>query len=333
MATEPGAGAAGVLVVAELRGGWPADSTYELLGAAAHLREHIPGPVTALLIGAGVEGVAADLVARGADRVAVVESGALVEYEPEAYGAVVQQAVAALRPALVLFAHTALGRDLAPRVAFQFSTALLPDCVEVRPEDRGFAMVRPVSGGKFLAVMRWRRPGPLLATLRVKTFAPMEPDPGRSGEVQRLEVAPPALRARVIRREVQAAAGTRLEDAEVIISGGRGVGAPEGFRDLERLAALFGGAVGASRAAVDAGWIDPSHQVGMTGKTVKPRLYVAIGISGASAHMAGCAGAGTVVAINTDPTAPIFDWAHYGIVADWRNAVPALTDYVARVLA
>ncbi|GIX49671.1 MAG: hypothetical protein KatS3mg131_3882 [Candidatus Tectimicrobiota bacterium] len=226
----------------------------------------------------------------------------------------------------MLLARTALGRELGPRLAARLGVSLLPDCVAVALDADGALLAeRPVYGGNVLARLR-STTLPHMASLRPKAYAPLPPDPSRQGEVVPFEVDLDAVTPQVTVRQVvrHDTPGVKLEDARVVVAGGRGLGGPEPFRLLEELAGLLGGAVGASRAAVDAGWVPGHWQIGLTGKTVTPELYLAVGISGASQHLAGCAGARVIVAINKDPQAHIFRVARYGIVGDWQEVLPAL---------
>jgi len=324
-----------VLTVAEGRDGRLASITAELLGAGRGVANALGAPLAALLLGQAVAPLAPEAAALGADRVYVMEHPALAEYEAEAHAAAVTAAVGAARPALVLFGHTLIGRDLGPRVAFRLGAGLVTDAVGVSVEGGDLRAVKPVYGGKVLATMAWEGEGPRLATLRPRTVEPAAPQPGRTAITVTLDPPPDlgAGRSRVAERRRAAAEGPRIEDAPVVVTGGRGLGTGENFKHLEELAALLGGAVGGSRAATDAGWTTSAQQVGLTGKVVKPKLYIAVGVSGAMQHMAGCQGAKTIVAINTDARAPLFQYAHFGVVGDWAKVLPAFTAKCRELLA
>ena len=265
----------------------------------------------------------------GADRVLLATNAAFAKYDAEGCVAAVAKAVEAVKPAAVLFAGSSLGRDLAPRVAAKLGVGLASDCTHLTAEGGALTATRPVYAGKALQNVRFPRT-PALATLRPKVFAPVT-GAGRAGTVQPLEVAVPGSRAKLREVVAQAGATADLTEAEVVVSGGRGLRGPENFKLVEDLAAALGASVGASRAVVDAGWRPHSDQVGQTGKTVSPKLYVAVGISGAIQHLAGMSSSRCIVAINKDPEAPIFKVADYGVVGDLFEIVPALTEAVRKL--
>jgi electron transfer flavoprotein alpha subunit len=317
----------GVLAVAEVRDGRLASVTAELLGAGRAVADALGAPLAALLLGG-------EAAALGADRVYLMEHPALAEYQAEEHTAAVAAAVAAVGPSVLLLAHTVVGRDLGPRVAFRLGAGLVTDCVGLAVEGGDLRATKPVYGGKVLARMAWEGAGPRVATLRPKVVEAAAAQPGRGAATVALE--PPTLgraATRILERRRAAAEGPRIEDAPVVVTGGRGMGSLESFKHLEELAALLGGAVGGSRAATDAGWTTSAQQVGLTGKVVKPRLYIAVGVSGAMQHMAGCQGAKTIVAINTDARAPVFQYAHFGVVGDWAKVLPAFTAKSRELLA
>ena len=236
---------------------------------------------------------------------------------------------------LVLIARTNQGREVAPRLAFRLGVGLAQDCLEVSA-DAGTGKLlanRPVYGGNAVAVISCNQT-PQVAAVRPKVYAPLEADASRAGEVVSFPVDLDAsmVRSRVIEVVKEEAEGIKLEDASIVVSGGRGLGGPEPFSQLEELAKLLGGAVGASRAAVDSGWVPASYQVGLTGKTITPDLYITIAISGASQHMAGCSGSKAIVAINKDAEANIFKEARYGVVGDWEKVLAAMTETVRELV-
>lgn len=319
----------GVWVVAEQRGGELHGVSFELLGKASELAGLVGASVSAVLLGHGVEPLAPELVARGADTVYVVDHPSLAHYLDEPYANAVAELISRHRPEIVLTGATSIGRSLIPRVAIQVRAGLTADCTGLAiDDDEGLLLqTRPAFGGNIMATIVCPRHRPQMATVRHKVMQALEPDPGRTGEIVREEISADLLSSRVefvefVRDVTQT---VNIAEADVIVSGGRGVGGPDGFRVIEGLADVLGGAVGASRATVDAGWIPYSHQVGQTGKTVQPKLYIACGISGAVQHLAGMQSSKTIVAINKDPDAPIFKSATYGIVGDLFEVVPALT--------
>lgn len=317
----------GVLIVAEVRQGRLARITAEILAAGRGVADGLGRQLDAFLPGHGVEPLADEAAALGADRVFVMDHPALAEFHPEAHAAAAAEAVRAVRPAAVILGHSLEGRDLGPRLAARLDAGLVTDCVALGVENGALRATKPVYGSKVLATVAWEGPGPRVATLRARVVDPPEPQQGRAGTVVRLE-APSDLGAcptQILERRRAAHEGLRIEDAPVIVTGGRGMGDKANFKFLDELASLLGGAVGGSRAATDAGWTTSSQQVGLTGKVVKPNLYIAVGVSGAMQHMAGCQGAKTLVAINTDARAPIFQYVHVGVVGDWAKVLPAFT--------
>ena len=236
----------------------------------------------------------------------------------------------------MLIGQTSVGRDLAPGLAFRLDTTATMDCIElaVDPDSKRLLRTKPVYGGNALAVYTSEL-NPQIATVRTKTMAPLAPDTSRKGEVVNIEAGldTGAVRTRVVEKVKQEVEGISLEAADVVISGGRGIGSAEGFKQLEELAGGLKGAVGASRPPCDNDWVPDVRQVGLTGKIVAPDLYIAVAISGSSQHMAGCSGCKNIVAINKDPEANIFREARFGVVGDWKKVLPALTEKVRELLA
>ncbi len=304
-------------------------STYELLGGARAVADAAGGQVHLAVLGAGVAGKIGDLAAHGADRILVVDSEHLAVYHPDAYLAAARAAAEASGADVLLLPGDTRGRDLAPRLGYHLRAGIVTDCVALEASPDGLRFVKPVYGGKAMARITVRT-DLKVAVMRQRSLDPRAPDPSRRAEVLNVEAAidPSTFRTQVVDHISEETTGIRLEDAPVVVSGGRGLGGPEPFKQLEELARLLGGAVGASRAAVDAGWVPPSCQVGQTGKVIGPDLYLAIGISGASQHLAGITGAKTIVAINKDEQAPIFGVAHIGVVADYREVLPHLLEEV-----
>jgi electron transfer flavoprotein alpha subunit len=320
----------GVLVIAETDEATPEAITFELLAAGRRLANELGQKVTAALIGSGVEGVAQDLIAHGADKVVVVDDPVLKDYRTDAWVPVIANIAQQENPAIILAGQTSIGRDLAPRLAFRLGTAAAMDTVSQSIEDGKLRIVRPSYGGNARAEHTWKTM-PQIATVKPKSSDPLEADSSRSGEVTKLAagVSESDVRTKVISKEPALVEGIRLEDAEIVVSGGRGLGGPEGFRDyVEPLADALRAAVGASRAACDLGWYPPAQQVGLTGKTVSPNLYVAVAISGASQHMAGAGGSKNIVAINKDPEANIVRVSRFAIIDDYKKVVPALIEAI-----
>ncbi|MBI1798579.1 MAG: electron transfer flavoprotein subunit alpha/FixB family protein [Candidatus Eisenbacteria bacterium] len=320
-----------ILVFIEQRDGNVRSVTRELLGEATRLASSVGGPVTGVCAAAADPGLA-QLGEAGAARVLLACHERFAFYDGEGYAMAVEAAVRDVHPKVVLFAASAMGRDLAPRVAARLGVGLASDCTQVGVEDGALTASRPVFAGKALQRVRFPK-APALLSLRPKVFAAVS-IAGATAAVEPLAVAMAGpARARVTR--VAAVAGGRLDltESEIIVSGGRGLKGPEHFALIEELAGALGATVGASRAVVDAGWRPHHDQVGQTGKTVSPKLYVAIGISGAIQHLAGMSSSKCIVAINKDPDAPIFKVADYGLVGDLFEVVPALTAAVRKLNA
>jgi electron transfer flavoprotein alpha subunit len=281
------------------------------------------------LLGAGAESAAAAAFAQGASRAYVGADAQYDVFRSDQWLAAVEVALDAAQPTVVLVAQTMVGRDLAPRLAFRRGTAAAMDCLRVEMTADGLRATRPAYGGNALATYSFAT-APAVITVRAKSQEALPARDGASGEIIALP-APAVARTEVVSRDAAAGEGLQLQDAQIVVSGGRGLGAPEGFRLVEALADALGRertAVGSSRAACDLGWYPPSQQVGLTGKVVSPDLYVAVGISGASQHMAGCSGAKAIVAINRDREANIFKAARFGIVGDYKAVLPALIEAI-----
>ncbi len=315
-----------ILVCGELtEEGRLAAITLELLGAGRRLADALGGKVLCAVLGSGLDGQSGDAIAQGADVVLLADDPLLQDCQADACVPVLARLVQERGPAAVLFGQTIVGRDLAPRLAARLGTAVAMDSIEVAVQDGRILVTRPCYGGNAHARYSFNT-SPVVVTLRAKSQEPLERDESRQGQVEKMEVGldAAAVRTRVLGRVKQKAEGVRLEDARIVVSGGRGLGGPEGFKLLEELAELLGGAVGASRAACDLGWYPVSAQVGLTGKVVTPDLYIAVGISGASQHMAGISQVKNIVAINKDPEANIFKASRWALVADWKEAVTLL---------
>ncbi len=316
-----------ILVVGEVQDGALVPITGEMLGGARRLAGDSDASVNCVLMGSGVESVAQGAIALGADEVLAVDDAALADYNSDAYLQAMLKVTEQVSPSIILFGQTNLGRDLAPRLAFRLATGVVMDTIELAMEGDRLAATRPCYGGNARAV-NVVQADPQIATVRAKSQDALEPDQGRQGQVTKVDPAvdSAAVRIKVTERKAQAAEGVRLEDADVVVSGGRGMGGPENFDVIEEFAGVLGAAVGASRAVCDLGWRPVSDQVGLTGKVVSPTLYFAIAISGASQHMAGCSGAKNIVAINKDADANIFKSARFGIVEDYAKVMKPLIE-------
>jgi electron transfer flavoprotein alpha subunit len=321
-----------VAVVAETKGGAVRKIALEMLAEARRLAGAAGGSVGAVVIGPVGAGEAERLAKHGADRVVHVAGAALERYAPEAYAEAVKRAVGALAPDVLFFGATAQGKDLAPRAAARLGAGLASDCVGFEWKDGALVARRPVFAGKAFAQVGFGAARPQIASVRPNTYKPADADAGRSAAVETIALGDVRVRARVTAFEATEGGVADLTEANIIVSGGRAMGGPDNFELLRKLCKVLGATMGASRAAVDAGWIDHSYQVGQTGKVVNPTLYFAVGISGAIQHLAGMSSSRTIVAINKDKDAPIFKLASYGIVGDLYKVVPALTEEFAKVL-
>jgi electron transfer flavoprotein alpha subunit len=322
-----------LLVFVEQRDGQIKKAGLEALGEGLRAGAALGLPVHAALVGDDLRAAAEQLSAHAPERVWCVQAPALGLYSPDGYAAAVAAVAQRCRPRIVFLAATAMGKDLAARLSARLDAPLASDCTAVRTAEGRLQLERPVYSGKAAAAVEFA-PGVLcLATLRPNLFPPApagSPDPTRV-ETLDLPLDPRSLLCRTV--EVRAAAGQELDvaEAEIVVSGGRAMKGPEQFAILRELAEALGGAVGASRAAVDAGWIDHQHQVGQTGKTISPGLYIACGISGAVQHLAGMSSSKVIVAINKDAEAPIFKVADYAVVGDLFQIVPLITREVRRL--
>lgn len=315
----------GILVYAETLDGAPRPIALELLTKARAL-----GDTDAVALGPGAATAADALVKYGAKTVYVQEDPVFRDVLATPAVELLARLVEAHTPDVVLFGMTYDGRDVASRLSARLGTALIANATDVVTRDGGFAVVTPVFGGSTLVTTVPKSKGPALVLVRPRAFAAEPASDSADPKVERLsdpvDTGKPV--ARILRREKEQASGPRLEEASIVISGGRGLGAPENFKLLDELATELGAAVGASRAVVDAGWKPYSFQIGQTGKTVKPKVYIAVGISGAMQHTVGMKGARTIIAINKDPEAPIFKLADLGVVGDVLKVVPQLIQEV-----
>ncbi|PAB59332.1 electron transfer flavoprotein subunit alpha/FixB family protein [Anaeromicrobium sediminis] len=324
-----------VWVFAEQRQGKIMPVAIELLGEGRKLADEIGTELCAIVLGNKVEDLTKELVAYGADKVYAADHELLEKFTTDAYTKVISDAIGEIKPEIILMGATHIGRDLAPRVAARVDTGLTADCtiLEIDAEDKKILQTRPAFGGNVMATIVCPDHRPQMSTVRPGVMDKAQRDDARTGEIIKLDVK---LEKKDVRTEVLEIVKTvgelvSLTDANVIVSGGRGLGKAEGFDLIKQLADKLGGVVGSSRACVDAGWIDHSHQVGQTGTTVKPNLYIACGISGAIQHLAGMQESDIIVAINKNANAPIFDVADYGIAGDLYDVVPMLIDALDNV--
>ena len=322
-----------VMILIEHADGQLDSTVAELAAAATELAGQTGGQVVGALCGHGVDGIAQGAIALGVAKVYVADHAVLAEASPDGYVAALEAVVKQGSPAVVLTGKTTLNRDVAPRLAFRLGVGYAQDCVAVWVDGGTLMADRPVYGGASVARVAVRS-NPAVATLRPKAWDGLSPDASRQGETVAVavELGPDTVRGKVVSRERVESTGVRLEDARVIISGGRGLGGPEPFTQLQDLADLLGAALGASRPVCDAGWLPYAHQVGLTGKTVTAELYVAIAISGASQHLAGISTVKNVVAVNRDAEANIFKEARYGVVGDWQKVTNGFTEKVRELM-
>lgn len=307
--------------------------TAELLGEGRKLAGELGTDVSVVLMGHGIGDLAPRAAGYGADRVFVVDHPTLARYRTQPYTNVLTGLINKHKPEIVLIGATPMGRDLASRVAARIKAGLTADCTEltINPETKLLEQTRPAFGGNVMATILCEFTRPQMATVRPKVMAPQPFDPNARAEIIEVpvDISERAIATKIV--EVikdESGSDVNLTEADIIVSGGRGLGGPEHFALIRELAETVGGAVGASRATVDAGWIPATHQVGQTGKTVHPKLYIACGISGAVQHLAGMSSSDCIVAINKDPDAPIFNVAHFGIVGDLFQVIPAMIEAI-----
>jgi len=326
--------AQGVWVVAEERDGEIRKITYEVVSEGRRLADALGQEVTAILLGSGIKEKAADLGQYGADKVLVADDPRLDPYTTDAYVSVISEVVKANEPAVLLMGASVQGKDLSGRLSTRLDVGMAQDCTAFEIRDGNLVATRPIYAGKAYATVTFENSWPQMATARPNVMPVNEPDGSKSAEVieASFTLDDGALKTKVVDVIRDASGKVDLTEAERIVSGGRGMKGPENYEILEKLADLLGGTVGASRAAVDAGWRPQTDQVGQTGKVVSPNLYVACGISGAIQHLAGMGTSKVIVAINKDPDAPIFQKADYGVVGDLFDIVPALTEAVKKYL-
>lgn len=328
----------GIYVFIQQVDGQVAGVSHELLGKAKELAKDMETEVTAVLLGYHVSGLCKDLASYGADKIIMVDNKDLELYSTKPYAYCMCHIIEKYKPAVVLYGATAIGRDLAPRVAARVRTGLTADCTKLDVADDGtknLRMTRPAFGGNIMATIICPDYRPQMATVRPGVMQKIKPIDGASAPTDSIDMEIPASEKdvqilEVIKKESQK---MDIQDAKILVSGGRGMGCPENFKLLENLADAIGGTVSSSRACVDAGWVEKDIQVGQTGKTVRPNLYLACGISGAIQHLAGMEESDVIVAINKDEGAPMFEVADFGVVGDALKVLPLLTEEVKKAMA
>lgn len=320
----------GIWVFAEQRYGKLKSVAIELVSKAKELAEELQVPVTAVVLGSDVKHLSRELAAYGADEVMIMEAPWLRDFNDHVYGEVMIDLIKEYKPEIVLIGATSNGRSLAPHISSTLSTGLTADCtvLEIDKEERLLLQTRPAFGGNLMATIVCPNNRPQMATVRPKVFKPTEPDYSNQGKITILS-APSPIEGFVKKiRDIDNDEKLNLSDAEIIVSIGRGIGSQKNIQLAQDLADALGGALGASRPVVDSGWMPYSQQVGQTGKTVAPKIYIACGISGAIQHLAGLADIETIIAINNDPDAPIFKVANYAVVGDVKEILPLLTEKI-----
>jgi len=327
----------GVLVYGELSNGKLAAITTELLGCGRKLVDDLKEELSCLLASDTVGEASKEAIAFGADKVYIVEDASLKQYQADCHMQVVEKLVKDVSPRAVLMGQTAIGRDLAPRLAFRLEVGLATDCLDlsIDPETKLLMQTRPVYGGNAQATFASELM-PQVVTIRAKAMSPIERDESRKGEVipTKVEIDMSKVRTTIVEAVKEEVVGVKLEDAPVIVSGGRGMGGPEPFQTtLKELADLLHGAVGATRPPADNGWVPEALHIGLTGKIVAPDIYIAVAISGASQHVAGCSGSKNIIAINKDSEANIFKEAKFGVVGKYEEILPAFTNKLKELLA
>jgi electron transfer flavoprotein alpha subunit len=316
-----------ILVLAEYKNKELAPVSAEVIGVGRKLADELGVKLNAVIIGNGVSSLGAAAVSLGADKVYTIDNPLLENYQADSFLTAIEKLTTEINPAIIILGQTATGRELTARLAFRLKTAAALDCVKlVIDKDSGRLLAtRPVYGGNALADVMIDS-NPQVVAIRAKAFAPAEVDSSRQGEIVSFNTGIDAAtnRTKLLDKVVKEVEGITIEDARVVVGGGRGIGSAEGFKELEELATLLGGAVGASRPPCDNGWAAETLQIGITGKIIAPELYFAVALSGSSQHISGISGSKAIVAINKDAEANIFNAASYGIVGDWKKVIPAL---------
>jgi electron transfer flavoprotein alpha subunit len=324
----------GILVYGEIVNGTISSGTTEVLGAGRRLADELKEELACVFISSELGDAAKKAIAYGADKVYTM-AAPVKDYQNDMFVSIIEKLIKDKNPQIVLFCQSTVGRDLAPSLSFRLGSTVSMDCLEIKLNaSKKLEFTRSVYGGNAQATFATNSL-PQLATIRSKAMAPIAPDDARKGEIAEVKYEADAskVKIKVLETKKEEIAGVKLEDAAIVVSGGRGIGNKEGFQTLVELAKVLKAAVAASRPPCDNGWWPDTLQVGLTGKIVSPDVYIAVAISGASQHMAGCSGAKNIIAINKDAEANIFKFARYGIVGDWKVILPAFTEKVKQLVA
>ncbi|OPD21336.1 electron transfer flavoprotein subunit alpha [Clostridium botulinum] len=325
----------GVWIFAEQREGKLQKVALELIGKGKELSKKLGVELTAVLLGYNIDDIPRQLIEYGADKVLYVNNPLLKNYTTDGYTKVINDLIEERKPEILLVGATYIGRDLAPRISSRLGTGLTADCtgLDIDDDTRNLLMTRPAFGGNLMATIICDSNRPQMSTVRPGVFEKLEKDANRDGSIENIKVNLKESDIKIKINEIVKLA-KEIEDigeAKILVSGGRGLGSPEGFKLLRELADLMGGAISGSRAVVDSGWIDKAYQVGQTGKTVRPNLYIACGISGAIQHLAGMQDSDYIIAINKDESAPIMQVADLSIVGDYKKILPPMIDEIKKI--
>jgi len=317
----------GIFIVGEVSEGRVASITAELLGIGRKLSKELGNELSSVFVGSRITEAAEEAIALGADKVYIIDSPLFEDYLTDSYVAALERLCKQTMPEILLLGQTSMGKDLAPSLAFRLQTGVTLDCVglSIDPKTKLLKKIKPVYGGNALAIYVSETGHPQMATIRPKTIAPSDQDPSRKGEIIAFDpkLGTSDIRTRLIGKKETEIEGIRLADADVVVCGGRGLGGPEPYRQLEELARILHAAVGSSRPPCDNGWVPPHYQIGLTGELVSPDLYIGIAVSGSSQHLAGVLGSKNIVAINKNSKANIFRVAKYGAVGDYEDILPS----------
>ncbi|MDU1322907.1 MAG: electron transfer flavoprotein subunit alpha/FixB family protein [Clostridium botulinum] len=325
----------GIWIFAEQREGKLQKVALELIGQGKELSKKLGVELTAVLLGYDIDDIPRQLISYGADKVLYVNNPLLKNYNTDGYTKVIYDLIQERKPEILLVGATYIGRDLAPRISSRLGTGLTADCtgLDIDNNTRNLLMTRPAFGGNLMATIICDSNRPQMSTVRPGVFQKLEKDDNRDGSIENIKVNLKESDIKIKIKEIVKLA-KEIEDiseAKILVSGGRGLGSPEGFKLLRELADLMGGAISGSRAVVDSGWIDKAYQVGQTGKTVRPNLYIACGISGAIQHLAGMQDSDYIIAINKDESAPIMQVADLSIVGDYKKILPSMIDEIKKI--
>lgn len=325
-----------IIIFVETETGTLHSTAGELIAAGRKLADTLGNEVCAVIMDKVLESEYETLIHLGADRVYITSHSEISKGNLDAFVSSLEQICIQKKPSIILTSRSYLGRNVGARIAYRLDSGVAQDCIDVSIDKDSSRVIatRPVYGGSAIAKFIFNEDDPQVVIIRLKAFEPNEIDMTRKGTIERLDITIDTqnIQLNIIETVTEESEGIKLEDAPVIVAGGRGLGGPEPFKQLEELANIFDGAVGASRAVCDAGWLDHSFQIGLTGKQVAPEIYITIGISGASQHMAGCLGSRNIIAINNDADANIFKDATYGVVGDWEKVLPAFTKSIKELL-